>query len=169
MEEEGDDDEQILIDSDSNDEPNAFFGTPSPYHRRQHHQFYDDEAVEGEPESPSTESDNTFGLEEEEEEEVNDLNGTIHIHRSGGLSLNQLRNLPTSIPTPFQRTSGSESTFFSALTCITFKESCAICMESFGTAKIMTLPCFHIFHYNCVKTWFEKSHICPECRADARC
>ena len=149
MEEEGDDDEQILIDSDSNDEPNAFFGTPSPYHRRQHHQFYDDEAVEGEPESPSTESeppgedlndredameddsildhydesfiddanatttqnktfDNTFGLEEEEEEEVNDLNGTIHIHRSGGLRLNQLRNLPKSIPTPFQRTSGSE-------------------------------------------------------------
>ena len=27
------------------------------------------------------------------------------------------------------------------------------------------LPCGHIFHYRCLRSWFEQSHSCPICRA----
>jgi len=69
-----------------------------------------------------------------------------------GLSLQELRNLPKSKPTQFQKE----------------HKSCSICMDNFCEEEILTLTCFHIFHYKCVKTWFEKDHHCPECRADAR-
>ena len=31
------------------------------------------------------------------------------------------------------------------------------------SAKV--LPCGHIFHYTCLRSWLEQSHSCPVCRA----
>ena len=51
-------------------------------------------------------------LEDEEESDNNDANETIHESNGrNGITLNQLRNLPKSTPTPFQRASGSKSIF----------------------------------------------------------
>merc|ERR1712227_287648 len=98
--------------------------------------------------------DHTFDELEGEfaHDEVNEV--TMHQPQNHkGLSLQELRNLPKSKPTQFQKDSD---------------KSCSICMDNFSKEEILTLPCFHIFHYKCVKTWFEKEHHCPECRADAR-
>lgn len=28
------------------------------------------------------------------------------------------------------------------------------------------LPCNHIFHPNCLRTWFQRQQTCPTCRTD---
>ena len=28
------------------------------------------------------------------------------------------------------------------------------------------LPCNHIFHTNCLRSWFQRQHTCPTCRLD---
>jgi hypothetical protein len=49
--------------------------------------------------------------------------------------------------------------------------TCAICMERFhddydddSDVKVSTMPCGHIFHYNCILQWLQKGHVCPLCR-----
>ena len=47
--------------------------------------------------------------------------------------------------------------------------ACSICLEEFCTDDVLlTLPCFHIFHQNCIETWFARSPAlrCPECDID---
>ncbi|XP_074604705.1 E3 ubiquitin-protein ligase synoviolin B-like [Brevipalpus obovatus] len=44
---------------------------------------------------------------------------------------------------------------------------CIICREemtSNGTAK--KLPCNHIFHISCLRSWFQRQQTCPTCRMD---
>lgn len=44
---------------------------------------------------------------------------------------------------------------------------CIICREemtSNGTAK--KLPCNHIFHVSCLRSWFQRQQTCPTCRMD---
>jgi len=43
---------------------------------------------------------------------------------------------------------------------------CIICREEMvaGTAK--KLPCGHIFHRNCLRSWFQRQQTCPTCRLD---
>ena len=43
-----------------------------------------------------------------------------------------------------------------------YNDCCAICRESLTEAKV--LPCGHCFHYNCLRSWVEKSDSCPTCR-----
>jgi len=52
--------------------------------------------------------------------------------------------------------------------------TCTICMERFhdddddddddSDVKVSTMPCGHIFHYNCILQWLQKGHVCPLCR-----
>uniref|UniRef100_A0A1I7Z238 RING-type domain-containing protein n=1 Tax=Steinernema glaseri TaxID=37863 RepID=A0A1I7Z238_9BILA len=41
-----------------------------------------------------------------------------------------------------------------------------LCSSSSGEHSAAALPCGHVFHYNCVKQWFDSSaKTCPSCRA----
>lgn len=47
------------------------------------------------------------------------------------------------------------------------ENQCSICQSDFETGEtLITLPCFHKFHKDCLKQWFDMSHICPVCRFD---
>jgi len=42
---------------------------------------------------------------------------------------------------------------------------CIICREDM-TADCKKLPCNHIFHTACLRSWFQRQQICPTCRMD---
>ena len=45
------------------------------------------------------------------------------------------------------------------------KKNCAICLETYVNGdKSIALPCIHIFHSNCIKTWLTKHNNCPICK-----
>jgi len=42
---------------------------------------------------------------------------------------------------------------------------CAICLRAYEKGnKVFFLGCKHNFHIECIKTWFDKNHVCPTCR-----
>eukprot|EP00391_Amoebophrya_sp_Ameob2_P001438 CAMPEP_0179001752 /NCGR_PEP_ID=MMETSP0795-20121207/11561_1 /TAXON_ID=88552 /ORGANISM="Amoebophrya sp., Strain Ameob2" /LENGTH=361 /DNA_ID=CAMNT_0020695213 /DNA_START=1558 /DNA_END=2643 /DNA_ORIENTATION=+ len=45
---------------------------------------------------------------------------------------------------------------------------CAVCCEEFGeTDQVISLPCNHVFHHECVLEWFKRGNReCPLCRRD---
>eukprot|EP00808_Paulinella_micropora_P014618 g58990.t1 len=43
-------------------------------------------------------------------------------------------------------------------------KKCIICRDDLTEAK--KLPCGHLFHFNCLRTWLERSQRCPTCRAN---
>ena len=45
------------------------------------------------------------------------------------------------------------------------KKKCCICLENFKiNDETINLPCIHIFHSNCIKTWMKRQDICPICK-----
>ena len=44
----------------------------------------------------------------------------------------------------------------------TTDDNCAICWEPMEVALI--LPCSHIFHAPCLRSWLEQDTTCPTCR-----
>uniref|UniRef100_A0A915HY16 E3 ubiquitin-protein ligase hrd-1 n=1 Tax=Romanomermis culicivorax TaxID=13658 RepID=A0A915HY16_ROMCU len=42
---------------------------------------------------------------------------------------------------------------------------CIICREEMRT-QAKKLPCGHIFHTNCLRSWFQRQQTCPTCRLD---
>ncbi|ESO96371.1 hypothetical protein LOTGIDRAFT_147275, partial [Lottia gigantea] len=42
---------------------------------------------------------------------------------------------------------------------------CIICREEMDT-NCKKLPCNHIFHTSCLRTWFQRQQTCPTCRMD---
>ena len=45
------------------------------------------------------------------------------------------------------------------------KKECVICYETFKNGdSIISLPCIHIFHDDCIKSWLKKSKTCPICK-----
>ena len=52
----------------------------------------------------------------------------------------------------------------------TDQETCSICRENFTDSCIVRKlgGCEHIFHLNCIDTWFETNIRCPLCRMDLR-
>jgi hypothetical protein len=43
-----------------------------------------------------------------------------------------------------------------------YNDDCAICRDSMDTAK--KLPCGHMFHLTCLRSWLEHHGSCPTCR-----
>ena len=44
---------------------------------------------------------------------------------------------------------------------------CVICLNGFNIGdKESTLPCMHIFHYNCLKNWMYEQTWCPICKSE---
>lgn len=47
-------------------------------------------------------------------------------------------------------------------------EKCTICFENLKDQEVVKeLPCSHLFHPECVKTWLLRNKKCPVCKADA--
>ena len=43
---------------------------------------------------------------------------------------------------------------------------CSICQESFRDGSYMSaLLCGHVFHYECIQSWFNNKSNCPHCRS----
>ncbi|CAD8082707.1 unnamed protein product [Paramecium sonneborni] len=46
-------------------------------------------------------------------------------------------------------------------------KNCSVCCHEFHKDEsILKLPCKHIFHENCCKSWLMNSRKCPNCRSD---
>ena len=47
---------------------------------------------------------------------------------------------------------------------------CIICREEMsataGSGSCKKLPCNHIFHASCLRSWFQRQQTCPTCRMD---
>lgn len=48
-------------------------------------------------------------------------------------------------------------------TCHVHAPECSICLEKNGTSS-HTLPCGHVFHGQCIGTWYKSDRRCPMCR-----
>ena len=45
------------------------------------------------------------------------------------------------------------------------KRNCVICLEDFKSGEKATLlPCVHLFHKNCIKSWLKSKNNCPICK-----
>ncbi|XP_063720876.1 E3 ubiquitin-protein ligase synoviolin B-like [Symsagittifera roscoffensis] len=42
---------------------------------------------------------------------------------------------------------------------------CAVCREEMST-NLKKLPCGHVFHTHCLRSWFQRQQTCPTCRID---
>jgi hypothetical protein len=46
-------------------------------------------------------------------------------------------------------------------------KQCPICLDNYKIKdKISYLPCFHLYHYKCIKKWLKTSKICPLCKKE---
>jgi hypothetical protein len=42
---------------------------------------------------------------------------------------------------------------------------CSICLDKLAAGeRVAALECMHIYHPDCIATWFARSKVCPECR-----
>lgn len=49
------------------------------------------------------------------------------------------------------------------------KKNCSICLGYYTNGdKAIALPCMHIFHADCIKTWVSKRGICPTCKHEIK-
>jgi hypothetical protein len=45
------------------------------------------------------------------------------------------------------------------------KKNCVICLNDFEKGqKALIIPCTHIFHADCIKSWFNTQNTCPICK-----
>ena len=49
------------------------------------------------------------------------------------------------------------------------KKKCTICLEDYANGdESIILPCIHLFHANCIKTWMENNNTCPLCNNEIK-
>ena len=50
--------------------------------------------------------------------------------------------------------------------CGTDGAQCSVCLENFEAedAKVVKMPCIHVFHQECLMPWLEQHNSCPSCR-----
>ena len=47
------------------------------------------------------------------------------------------------------------------------EKQCVICLEEFKTGdEQTTVPCFHVFHPDCINKWLTKNNSCPICKTE---
>ncbi|GMI99683.1 hypothetical protein HRI_003637600 [Hibiscus trionum] len=45
------------------------------------------------------------------------------------------------------------------------RKACTVCLDEFSDGdEVASMPCNHVYHYNCIVEWLETSHLCPLCR-----
>ncbi|KAK8521181.1 hypothetical protein V6N13_077298 [Hibiscus sabdariffa] len=45
------------------------------------------------------------------------------------------------------------------------EKGCTICLDEFSDGvEVTSMPCGHIYHYDCIVEWLKTSHMCPLCR-----
>lgn len=45
------------------------------------------------------------------------------------------------------------------------KRNCVICMTQYEKDdKILTIPCCHLYHTECILDWFKTKNTCPICK-----
>eukprot|EP00753_Platysulcus_tardus_P019292 PLAT7091.5.p2 GENE.PLAT7091.5~~PLAT7091.5.p2 ORF type:complete len:159 (+),score=47.69 PLAT7091.5:249-725(+) len=80
--------------------------------------------------------------------------------------------LPSSRSRPVPAHSGLAVDLLSRLPVARFKEdashdSCSICLDDFAAGvRVYALPCSHVFHEDCLDTWFREHSDCPLCKRD---
>lgn len=42
--------------------------------------------------------------------------------------------------------------------------TCIVCREDMEVGSTKKLPCGHLFHFSCLRTWLERAQSCPTCR-----
>ena len=49
------------------------------------------------------------------------------------------------------------------------EKECVICLEQFSPGDVISyLPCFHFYHYICIKSWIENKSKCPLCNSEIK-
>jgi hypothetical protein len=48
------------------------------------------------------------------------------------------------------------------------QQTCSICQDSIALNGVMLRGCHHVYHRDCIQTWFCASVRCPVCRRDIR-
>lgn len=43
------------------------------------------------------------------------------------------------------------------------ERECAICQEEMAQTKVVSLPCGHLFHKECIREWLGRKATCPTC------
>lgn len=70
---------------------------------------------------------------------------------------------PTTSPATEASIESLESKIFDSLS--DNSASCYICLEDFELGcEVVFMPCAHMFHGNCIRTWLRTGHYCPVCR-----
>lgn len=47
------------------------------------------------------------------------------------------------------------------------EERCSVCLCDYeGEDEILTLPCRHVFHEDCIGSWLQESKVCPCCKQE---
>ncbi|KAE8727386.1 hypothetical protein F3Y22_tig00005465pilonHSYRG00151 [Hibiscus syriacus] len=45
------------------------------------------------------------------------------------------------------------------------RKECVICLDEFSDQdEVTSMPCDHVYHYDCIVEWLKTSHLCPMCR-----
>ena len=44
------------------------------------------------------------------------------------------------------------------------RSSCTICTDLLTCDNLAACPCGHVYHNNCLETWYQRSRTCPTCR-----
>jgi Ring finger domain len=94
---------------------------------------------------------------------INTLGSLSNLSNLFSLALNPPMNDVVIVPTAQQLNN--------ATTLISSQETnddCAICQELMDTNLRKINRCNHIFHQQCIETWFQSSVTCPICRIDIR-